>query len=385
MNEMVSLHQQMVAWRHDLHRHPELGFAVERTATAVVSVLRSLGLEVHEGIGRSGVVGVIRKGTSDRAIGLRADMDALPIQEANTFAHRSVHDGCFHGCGHDGHTSMLLGAAQVLATSATFDGTVYLIFQPSEEDGRGAQAMIDDGLFTRFPMQAVYGLHNMPGIPEGHFAVRTGAIMTSEDVFEIKVQGRGGHAAMPEHVVDPIVIGSEIVQGLQTIVSRAISPRDWGVVSVTEFVTDGARNIIPSTVWIRGDCRALSVTIQDTIEARMRALVEGICSAHGALGSVDYRREFVPTINHAKETQIAVEAAQAVAGVLAVDADCPTCGASEDFARMLQVVPGCYLLIGNGDSGGCGHSLHHPNYDLNDAILSTGCRYWVSLTERAFN
>ena len=385
MSEDSELQRQMVAWRHDIHQYPELGFRVERTAEKVASVMRSIGIEVHENVGETGVVGVIRKGTSKRAIGLRADMDALPIQEANTFAHRSRNEGCFHGCGHDGHTSMLLGAARVLAETAVFDGTVYLIFQPSEEDGLGAQAMIDDGLFTRFPMGAIFGLHNMPGIPEGHFAVRNGPIMTSEDVFEIHVQGRGGHASMPEQSLDPIMVGSSIVQELQSIVSRSISPRDWGVVSVTEFVTDGARNIIPSNVWIRGDCRALSIHVQDTIESRMRVLVEGICSAHGVTGYVDYRREFVPTINHPEYTEMATSAARAIAGDLAVNPDCPTCGASEDFARMLQIVPGCYMLIGNGESGCCGRSLHNPNYDLNDSILSVGCKYWVEVVERSLN
>ena len=383
MSERGVTAEDMTAWRHDIHRHPELGFLVERTASKVAAVLGQLGIEVHEGIGQTGVIGVIRKGTSKRAIGLRADMDALPIQEANTFAHRSVHDGRFHGCGHDGHTAMLLGAAERLMNTASFDGIVYLIFQPSEEDGLGAQAMIDDGLFDRFPMDAVYGLHNMPGIPAGHFAVKTGPIMTSEDIFVIQVIGQGGHASMPERVIDPIVVGAEIVQGLQTIVSRSVSPREWGVVSVTEFETDGARNIIPSNVWIRGDCRALSTKVQDRIETRMRCLVDGICQAHGATSQVEYRREFVPTINHPAETALAIGAATEVAGTPAVDPACPTCGASEDFARMLQAVPGCYMLIGNGDSGCCGRSLHNPNYDLNDAILPVGRDYWVALVEHA--
>jgi len=242
--------------------------------------------------------------------------------------------------------------------------------------------MIDDGLFDRFPMEAVYGMHNMPGLPAGHFAVRKGAIMTSEDIFIITVKGRGGHASMPEKTVDPVVIGAEIVLALQTIVARSISSRDWGVVSVTEMTTDGARNVIPSEVVIKGDCRALSPETQRTIERRMRQIVDGICAAYGAEGHVVYQEDFVPTVNSPAETDAAIAAARAVAGEVAVNADCPTCGASEDFARMLQVKPGCYILIGNGEEGHCGSSLHNPNYDLNDNILETGTRYWVELVRQ---
>ncbi len=376
------LNDDMIAWRHDIHKHPELGFREIRTADKVAALLEEFGLEVHRGIGATGVVGVLRRGQGNRAIGLRADLDALPIQEANDFPHRSVNQGVFHGCGHDGHTAMLLGGAKWLADKGRFDGTVYFIFQPSEEDGRGALSMIEDGLFERFPMESVYGLHNMPGMPAGHFAVRKGPIMTSEDVFVITIQGRGGHASMPERTIDPIVVGAKIVLALQTIVSRCVSPRDWGVVSVTEFTTDGARNVIPSQVIIKGDCRALSVETQRTIETRMREIVGGICAAYGAKGHVEYREDFISTVNAPAETEAAILAAQQVAGEVAVDPDCPTCGASEDFARMLQRKPGCYILIGNGEAGHCGHSLHNPNYDLNDDILVTGCRYWVTLVEQ---
>lgn len=376
------LHDAMTAWRRDIHRHPELGFREVRTADKVAALLEEFGLEVHRGIGGTGIVGVLRRGRGNRAIGLRADMDALPIGEANDFSHRSINDGVFHGCGHDGHTAMLLGGAKCLSDKGRFDGTVYFIFQPSEEDGRGALSMIDDGLFERFPMESVYGMHNMPGIPAGHFAVRKGPIMTSEDIFVITLQGRGGHASMPERTVDPVVVGAEIVLALQTIVSRSVSPRDWGVVSVTEFLTDGARNVIPSNIVIKGDCRALSVDTQRRIETRMREIVDGICAAYGAEGHVEYREDFVPTINTAAETEAAVRAARQIAGEPAVDPDCPTCGASEDFARMLQQKPGCYILIGNGEGGHCGQSLHNSNYDLNDDILVTGCRYWMTLVEQ---
>lgn len=373
---------EMKAWRRDIHQHPELGFNEIRTAEKVATLLEGFGLEVHRGIGQTGVVGVLTRGTGNRAIGMRADMDALPIQEANDFTHRSVHDGVFHGCGHDGHTAMLLGAAKSLSETGDFDGTAYFIFQPSEEDGRGALSMIDDGLFDRFPMEAVYGMHNMPGLPAGKFAVRKGTIMTSEDVFVITVKGRGGHASMPEKTVDPVVIGAEIVLALQTIVSRSLSSRDWGVVSITEMTTDGARNVIPSTVVIKGDCRALTTDTQRTIERRMRQIVDGLCAAYGAEGNVVYQEDFVPTVNSPAETDAAIAAALAIAGKVGVDPDCPTCGASEDFARMLQVKPGCYMLIGNGEEGHCGASLHNPAYDLNDAILETGTRYWVELVQQ---
>ncbi len=373
---------EMTAWRRDIHKHPELGFREVRTSTKVAELLESFELEVHRGIGTTGVVGVLRKGQGNRAIGLRADMDALPIQEANDFPHRSVNDKVFHGCGHDGHTAMLLGAAKQLAEGGDFDGTVYFIFQPSEEDGRGALSMIDDGLFERFPMEAVYGMHNMPGIAAGHFAVRQGAMMTSEDIFEITIQGRGGHASMPDRTIDPVVIGAEVVLALQSIASRSVGPQDWCVVSVTEMLTDGARNIIPSRVTIKGDCRALSPEIQARIESRMREIVAGICAAHGAEGSVHYQQDFVATINSPAETEAAIAAARAVAGEPAVDPDCPTCGASEDFARMLRVKPGCYILIGNGLEGHCGSSLHNPHYDLNDDILTVGSAYWKTLVEQ---
>ncbi len=376
-----SLQNDAQMWRRDIHQHPELGFQEERTAAKVAVLLQDFGVEVHTGIGTTGVVGVLSKGAGEQAIGLRADIDALPIQEANTFAHRSIHDGVFHGCGHDGHTAMLLAAAKHLAESGEFDGTVYFIFQPSEEDGRGAISMIEDGLFDRFPMNAVYGMHNMPGIPAGHFAVKKGAIMTSEDIFVITIEGRGGHASMPDRAIDPVVIGAEIILALQSIVSRSFAPQDWGVVSVTEVLTDGARNVIPSVVTIKGDCRAMSAETQNLIETRMREIVAGISSAHGAQGFVEYRNDFVITVNSPAETDAAIAAARTVAGEPAVDADCPPCSASEDFARMLQVIPGCYILIGNGLDGHCGATLHNPGYDLNDDILTVGADYWVSLVE----
>lgn len=370
----------MSRWRQDFHRNPELGFAVEATAQTVARLLREFGLdEVHERIGQTGVVGVLRRGSADASIALRADMDALPIQEANEFAHRSNVDGAFHGCGHDGHTAMLLGAAQTLAAHGGFDGTVYFIFQPNEENGLGAQAMIDDGLFARFPATAVYGMHNKPGIPVGQMATRVGPMMSSEDIFEIVIAGRGGHASMPEKHIDPVVIGAEIISALQTIVSRSVAATEIAVVSVTEILTDGARNIVPSTVTIKGDCRTFSAGVQATIEARMRALVQGICAAHGATATVDYRHEFVPLVNTETEVQAAVAAAAAVVGAANVESDCDMWPASEDFARMLHVVPGCYIDLGNGTEGACGSSLHNPSYDFNDEALAIGAAYWIQL------
>jgi len=375
------LHDEMRAWRHDIHKHPELGFAEERTAAKVAALLEGFGLEVHGGIGTTGVIGILRRGGSNRAIGLRADMDALPIAERNEFDHRSVHEGVFHGCGHDGHTTMLLGAAKHLSRSEGFDGTVYFIFEPSEEDGRGALSMIDDGLFERFPMEAVYGMHNMPGIAAGHFAIRPGPIMTFEDNFVITITGRGGHASMPDRLIDPMVIGAEVVLALQTIVSRSIGPQDWGVVSVTEMITDGARNVIPSNVTLKGDCRGVNDSVSARIESRMGEITAGIASAHNAEGLLDYSRSFIVTENAPEETEAAIAAARAVAGDVAVDGNAPICGGSEDFARMLRIKPGSYIFIGNGDEGPCATTLHNPHYDLNNEILATGADYWAKLVE----
>ncbi|WP_040491125.1 M20 aminoacylase family protein [Ilumatobacter nonamiensis] len=369
----------MRGWRHDLHRRPELGFGVDETASFVATCLREFGVdEVHTGIGRSGVVGVLRNGTGP-SIGLRADMDALPIQEVGARDHRSEVDGVFHGCGHDGHTAMLLGAARYLADARSFEGTVHLVFQPDEENGRGAAAMIDDGLFERFDMAAIFGMHNKPGMPVGTFATRIGPMMSSEDLFEIVIVGRGGHASTPERHIDPVVIGAEIIQSLQTIVSRSVAAIETAVVSVTEVTTDGARNIVPTTVTIRGDCRTFSAAVQHRIEERMRDLVSGICAAHGATGTVDYSHEFVPLVNTADETAIAIGAAAAVVGAANVNGDGDLVTASEDFARYLERIPGCFIDIGNGEHGDCGSSLHNPSYDFNDDALAIGTRYWVQL------
>lgn len=369
---------ELESLRRALHRAPETGFELAQTARALAERLEAAGLEVTTGVAGSGLVATLRRGHGDRAIGLRADMDALPIREGNEFAHRSTVDGRFHGCGHDGHSTMLLGAARHLAAEGGFDGTVHCVFQPDEENGRGAQAMIDDGLFERFPMDAIFALHNLPGLPLGHFATRPGAFTAFEEIFEITVEGRGGHAAAPERAVDPLVAGSEIVVALQTIVARALAPGDYGVVSATELVSDGARNILPSTVTIRGDTRGYDDAVSATIERRMRALVEGIAAAHGARATLRYEREFEPTINADDETTHAATAARTIDGARVDDAHARM-GFSEDFARFLRYRPGCFMLLGNGTDGSHGAGLHNPHYDFNDAALPWGVAYWTAL------
>lgn len=376
--------EDMRSWRHRLHRRPELGFALPATAGLVAEQLHSFdGIEVDEGVGSTGVVGILRRGSSSRAVGLRADMDALPIEEDATHGHRSSVEGAFHGCGHDGHTAMLLGAARHLAENGGFDGTIVFVFQPDEENGGGARAMIEDGLLDRFPVDAMYGMHNWPGIEAGTFATRVGPMMSSEDLFEITIVGRGGHASTPERHIDPVIVAAEIIQALQTIVSRSVAGTETAVVSVTEVVTDGARNIVPTTVTIRGDCRTFSPAVQRLVEDRMRTVVAGICQAHGAAGTVGYTNEFVPLVNTASEVDLAVRAAGRVAGPHRVDRNGPLITASEDFAQFLHRVPGCFVTIGNGLEGACGTSLHNPSYDFNDRILGTGADYWVTLARAA--
>ena len=378
---MNDLHEMMKEWRQDIHKHPELGFCEKRTSEKVAELLTSFGLEGHTAVGGTGVVGVLKKGSSKKSIGLRADMDALPIQEMGNKDHKSVHDGVFHGCGHDGHTAMLLGAAKYLSEQGDFDGIVHFIFQPSEEDGRGALAMMEDGLFDRFPMQEIYGAHNMPGVKKGEIALRPGQMMTSEDNFVIHVKGKGGHASMPHMARDPLVVGAEIVTALQSIVSRSIGPEEWGVVSVTEFITDGARNIIPSNVIIKGDVRTLDAKIQERIETRMRDIVKGICDGQGVEGTVDYSYEFIALKNADKETEAAASAAIKAVGKEAVEANCAICPASEDFAQFLRHVPGCFVLIGAG-IGDDIRPLHNPHYDYEDDLLTIGVRYWSYLVQQ---
>ena len=371
----------MQAWRHDIHRHPELAFEEQRTAARVAELLEQFGLEVHTGVGNTGVVGVLRKGSGKRMLGLRADMDALKIQEQNSFEYRSVNDGKMHACGHDGHTSMLLGAAQYLASDGNFDGSVAFIFQPAEEHGEGARAMIADGLFERFPIDSVYAIHNFPSLETGKFAVRAGSIMAAEDNFEITINGVGHHAAMPHLGKDAIVIGAEIVNAMQTLVSRSLDPLDSAVVSFTEFVTNGTVNVVPGQVVLKGDTRSLTTAVQDLIDTTMERIVAGICVSHGASYEFSYQRNFIPTVNTAAEAKIAASVATSVVGPENVLGDSRPAMTSEDFGYMLQARPGAYLLLGNGVEGIGGCSLHNPAYDFNDEILCIGADFWVALVE----
>ena len=376
------LHDEMTAWRRDFHRHPELGFEEVRTSQRVAALLESFGLQVHTGIGKTGVVGVLQRGNATRSIGLRADMDALPITETNDIAHRSVNDGVMHACGHDGHTAMLLGAAKHLAESGSFAGRVVFIFQPAEEHGKGGPAMIADGLFETFPVDDVYGMHNMPGMEAATFATRSGAIMASEALFEIEIRGQGGHAAMPHHGVDAIVVGAEIVTALQTIVSRKLNPGLNGVVSVTDFSTDGQRNVLPGRAVLSGDARALNRQVNDTIEGKMRQIVDGICLAHGVTGRVKYDTVFEVTINAPEQAKRAVESATTLVGRGAVDNDCPPVLGSEDFAHMALARPGCFVFTGNGTTGSHARPLHSADYEFNDDALVPGSSFWVTLVEQ---
>ncbi|HIF9203935.1 TPA: M20 aminoacylase family protein [Photobacterium damselae] len=373
-------------WRHHIHKHPEFGFEEEMTSAFVAQKLEEFGLEVHKNIGKTGVVGILKCGNSERSIGLRADMDALHICEKNTFAHASVHDGVMHACGHDGHTAMLLGAAYQLSQSKHFDGTVYFIFQPGEEHGVGAKAMIADGLFTRWNIDAVYAMHNLPGIPEGHFVTRPHSIMASESSFEIEVIATGGHAAMPHMGTDPIVVGSQIVLALQTIVSRHLSAIDeTAVISVTEFATNGTVNVIPSRVTIKGDTRSFTDQALHKIEKAIERIVAGQCMAAGVDYKYNFNNSFLSTINTPEETAHAVKAALAVAGEDKVNGSCQPFTISEDFSFMLREAKGCYILVGNGVGECGGTALHNPHYDFNDNILMSGVNFWQTLVEQQLN
>lgn len=370
---------EITTWRRRLHAIPEMGFSEFKTSDFVAEKLASLGVEVTRGIGGTGVVGTLRRGTNGRVIGLRADMDALAIAEAGTPAHVSTHDGRMHACGHDGHMAILLGAACLLSRSQDWNGTVRFVFQPAEEHGKGARAMLADGLLQRFPMDEIYGLHSMPGLPEGRFATRAGGIMASEDNFVIRIQGRGVHAARPHMGIDPIVIGAEIVLALQTIVARSLDPTDQAVVSVTEFLTDGVRNVIPGTVTLKGDTRSYAPEVQALLERRMAALVSGICAAHGAEHSFEYTHEFEPTINTPDCLASVTEAASEVAGSANVDGDCRPVLASEDFGAFLRHIPGNYLFLGSGTEA---LPLHNPCFDFNDRLLVPGARYFAAIAQR---
>lgn len=377
--------QRLKDWRHAFHRHPETGFEEVDTSARVAGILEGLGLEVHRGIGGTGLVASLKVGEGAGVIGLRADMDALNITEqVPEREHASRIDGKMHACGHDGHMAMILGAAQLLCECRDFNGTVRFIFQPAEEHGCGAKAMMADGLFQRFPVDAIYGAHNMPGMPAGHIATRAGGIMASEDNFVIRIQGRGTHAARPHMGVDPLVTGAQIVVALQTVVARNVDPGLSAVVSCTEFLTDGIRNAIPTHVTIKGDTRSYSPEVQKLLETRMREICMGICAANGASCEFEYSHEFAPTVNWAENTALAVEAARAVVGEAAVDGEVMPMMISEDFGAFLQQVPGNFVFIGNGANGETGGTpLHNACYDFNDGILKTGAEYFAEVVRRS--
>ncbi len=379
-NRFAELQDEITAWRRDLHEHPEILFDTHRTSAFVADKLREFGCdEVVTGIGRTGVVGVIkgRQDTSGKAIGLRADMDALPIHEQTGAAYASKTPGAMHACGHDGHTAMLLGAAKYLAETRNFDGRVVLIFQPAEEGGAGGLEMVEDGMMDRFGIQEVYGLHNSPGIPAGEFAIRPGPQMASADEFTITLDGQGGHAAVPHEAIDLVLVGSQIVVALNGIVSRNVDPVKHAVLTVATFLTEGdTQNVISQSVRLRGTVRCFDADVRDLVEERLTALASGIAASHGARAQIDYKRGYPPTVNHQDQTTFAADCAEIVAG--RVDRDTPPIMPAEDFSYMLEARPGAYIFLGNGGTAMC----HHPAYDFNDAAIPAGCSWFAELVER---
>lgn len=375
----AALVESMIRWRRDLHAHPELAFQEFRTSDTVAASLSALGIEVHRGLGRTGVVGTLRQGDGP-TIGLRADMDALPLVELGDIAHRSTHQGRMHACGHDGHTAMLLGAAQHLARTRDFRGTVHFIFQPAEENEGGARAMVEEGLFTRFPCDGVYGMHNWPGLPAGQLAINDGPMMAALDTFEIEVTGKGAHAAMPHQGIDPFMSVAQMVMALQTIPSRSVSALDSAVVSVTQIHGGDAMNVIPDSVVVRGTARCFSEDVRQHIEARLQSICVMTAQAHGAKAVVSYRRGYPATVNTSREAGLAYQAAAQLVGPGNVVQGIKPSMASEDFAFMLQACPGAYLWLG-ADGPLASKPLHNPRYDFNDSLLVTGAAFWVSLVQ----
>jgi amidohydrolase len=380
LNSVAAMHADITGWRRHLHENPELQYDVHETAAFVVEKLKDFGVdEIVTGIGRTGVVGVIRgkTNTSGRVIGMRADMDALPIEEITGAPYASKVKGKMHACGHDGHTSMLLGAAKHLADTRNFDGTAVVIFQPAEEGGAGGKAMCDDGMMARFGIQEVYGMHNMPGIPVGTIATRKGPMCAASDAVKIFVEGKGGHGAEPNKAIDTIVVACNIVMALQTIVARNLDPLKSGVITVGAFNSGHVANVIPQTAQLLVTVRSQEPAVQDLLERRIKETAEGIAQSYGAAARVEYIRLYPPTINHAKETDFAVRVAQDVAGAANVVPDTVPLMGSEDFSFMLNERPGNMVMLGNGDTAGC----HHPAYDFNDAAIPLGVSYWVRLIE----
>ena len=390
IDSIVTQAASIAAVRRDIHAHPELCFEEVRTADVVAQKLTEWGIPIHRGLGKTGVVGIVKGrdgGANGRAIGLRADMDALPMQEFNTFAHASSYPGKMHACGHDGHTAMLLAAAQHFAKHRNFDGTVYLIFQPAEEGGGGARVMIEEGLFEQFPMEAVYGMHNWPGMPVGQFAVSSGPVMASSNEFKITIRGKGSHAALPHTGTDPVPLACGMVQAFQTIISRNKKPVDAGVISVTMIHAGEATNVVPDSVELQGTVRTFTTEVTDLIEKRMRQIAEHHCAAHDATCEFEFVRNYPPTVNSAPEAEFARKVMTGIVGEERVLVQEPTMGA-EDFAFMLQAKPGAYCFIANGDGahremghGGGPCTLHNPSYDFNDDLIPLGATYWVKLAE----
>ncbi|GAB6847532.1 M20 aminoacylase family protein [Paraburkholderia kururiensis] len=384
--EIEAARGEIQTLRRTIHAHPELRYEETRTADLVADRLTAWGIEVHRGLGKTGVVGVLKRGNGTRSVGLRADMDALPIHELNSFAHRSRNEGKMHACGHDGHTAMLLGAARHLAKHGEFDGTIVFIFQPAEEGGAGAQAMIDDGLFIKFPVDAVFGIHNWPGLPEGHFGVREGPIMASSNEFRIDIKGVGSHAALPHNGRDPVFVAVQIANGLQSIVTRNKKPLDTAVLSITQIHAGDAVNVVPDDAWLAGTVRTFTTETLDLIETRLRKIAESTAAAYDCDVTISFHRNYPPTVNSSKETQFAASVMAEVVGAENVESNVePTMGA-EDFSFMLLAKPGCYAFLGNGDGGHreAGHGvgpcmLHNASYDFNDALLPVGATYWVRL------
>jgi amidohydrolase len=383
INRIADLHGEIKAWRHDLHAHPELLYDVHRTAASVAEKLKAFGCdEVVSGLGRTGVVGVIRGNrgeASGKVIGLRADMDALPIEEATGLPYKSTVPGKMHACGHDGHTSMLLGAARYLAETRNFAGTAVVIFQPAEEGGAGGKAMVQDGLMERFGIEEVYGMHNYPGLAIGEFAIRSGPLMAAADRITIEIEGKGGHAARPHISVDTVLVGAQIINQIQSIVARNVDPLHAAVISICMFQAGSTDNVIPQTAHLRGTARSLTPAVQDILERRLHEVVEGTARLYGASAKLTYKRDYPVTRNHERETAFAASVAAQVVGGERVDTDVAPVMGAEDFSFMLNARPGAFIFVGNGDSAG----LHHPAYDFNDEVIPIGTSYWVKLVETA--
>ncbi len=381
MDNRDELKELLTGWRHSLHENPETAFEEVKTAAFIAENLRKMGIEVVEGVGKTGVIGTLKCGTGEKIIGIRADMDAINLEETGTQEYRSKIPGKMHGCGHDGHVATLLGAAKLLSERRNFDGTVRFIFQPAEEPGKGSQAMIDDGFLERFPMDEIYGMHNMPSLYQGKIGTKVGGIMASEDNFTVEIQGKGGHASSPHMGIDPLVAASQVILGFQTIVSRNANPLESAVISCTEIFTDGAHNAIPSNVKILGDTRSFSPEMQKLIETRMEAVAKGVCQAAGAQCEFTYTHEFVPTLNWDRCVANALKAAENTVGVENVDSDCQPWMASEDFGRYLEKIPGCYVFLGSGRSADSEKNvpLHNSEYDYNDEILVIGAEFLAEL------